>query len=194
MQDLRLAFRALRATPIVTMVAVLSIGLGIGANTAIFSLVNALILRPLPVSAPERLVTVSSAGSHGGRWAWSYPVWEQIHQRAELFDGVAAWAADQFNLASGGEARFVDGLWANGSFFSTLGVARVAGPHVCRRGRYARRRTGRSGGCHQLRFLAKPFRRRGGCDRSSVGSRRCGVPDHRSNAARFLWPRGRPDI
>jgi putative ABC transport system permease protein len=126
MQDLRLAVRALRATPIVTGVAILSIGLGIGANTAIFSLVNALLLRPLPVSAPERLVMISSASSHG-RWAWNYPVWDQIRQRPQLFDGALAWATDQFNLASGGEAQFVDGIWANGSFFSTLGVSALRG-------------------------------------------------------------------
>jgi len=82
MQDLRLACRSLVAAPIVSAVAILSIALGIGANTAIFSLVNALLLRPLPVSAPARLVTISSAGSYGLQWAWSYPVWDQIRQRA----------------------------------------------------------------------------------------------------------------
>ncbi len=60
MHDLRLAVRALRATPIVTAVAILSLALGIGANTAIFSLVNSLLLRSLPVANPQRLVTVST--------------------------------------------------------------------------------------------------------------------------------------
>jgi predicted permease len=126
MQDLRLACRSLVTAPIVSAVAILSIALGIGANTAIFSLVNALLLRPLPVSAPERLVTVSAARSHGRR-AWSYPVWDQIRQRAPLFEGAMAWSADQFNLASGGEAHFVDGIWTSGSFFSTLGIAALRG-------------------------------------------------------------------
>jgi predicted permease len=126
LQDLRLACRSLVTTPIVSAVAILSITVGIGANTAIFSLVNALLLRPLPVSAPERLVTMSTASSRG-RWTFSYAVWDEIRQRAQLFDGAAAWSADQFNLASGGEAHFVNGIWASGSFFSTLGVAASRG-------------------------------------------------------------------
>ncbi|PYR52740.1 MAG: hypothetical protein DMF95_05880 [Acidobacteria bacterium] len=117
MQDLRLAVRALGATPVVTAVATLSLALGIGANTAIFSLLNSLLLRSLPVTAPQSLVTISSAGSHGLKWAWNYPVWDQIRQRTELFDGALAWYPNRFNLASGGETQFVDGLWANGSFF-----------------------------------------------------------------------------
>src|SRR5438445_1805824 len=126
MQYSRLACRSLVTAPIVSAVAILSIALGIGANTAIFSLVNALLLRPLPVSAPERLVSIAAARSQG-RWTWSYPVWDQIRQRPQLFDGAVAWSADQFNLAAGGEAHFVNGLWANGSFFSTLGVAALRG-------------------------------------------------------------------
>jgi putative ABC transport system permease protein len=126
MQDFRLACRSLVTAPIVSAVSILSIALGIGANTAIFSLVNALLLRPLPVGAPERLVTISAARSPG-RWTWSYPVWDQIRQRAQLFDGALAWSADEFNLASGGEAHFVDGIWASGSFFSTFGVAALRG-------------------------------------------------------------------
>jgi hypothetical protein len=72
MQDLRLACRSLVAAPIVSAVAILSIALGIGANTAIFSLVNALLLRPLPISARERLVSIAAARSQG-RWTWSIP-------------------------------------------------------------------------------------------------------------------------
>src|SRR5215208_3220548 len=64
--DLRYAVRALRASPAFTLVAVLSLGLGIGANTAIYSLIDAVILRPLPVSRPEELVEVTMAGSRGG--------------------------------------------------------------------------------------------------------------------------------
>jgi MacB-like periplasmic core domain len=127
MHDLRLALRALSAAPIVTAVAVVSLALGIGVNTAIFSLVNSVMLRPLPVAAPDRLFILSSEGSHGLQWAWNYSVWEQIRARPELFDGVAAWGRSRFNLAQGGETHFVDGLFANGSFFSTLGVPAALG-------------------------------------------------------------------
>ncbi len=125
MHDLRLAIRSLRATPIVSLVAVLSLALGIGANTAIFSLINSLLLRTLPVSAPHRLVIISSSGQN--RWTWNYAVWEQIRQQTELFDGAAAWFQTRFNLASGGESRFVDGAWASGSYFSMLGVPPLLG-------------------------------------------------------------------
>ena len=82
MQDLRLAFRALRATPIVTAVAVLSLALGIGANTAIFSLVNSLILRTLPVADPQRLVILSGRRNSGVRPAFSYATFDQIRRHA----------------------------------------------------------------------------------------------------------------
>jgi predicted permease len=125
-QDVRLAFRTLRATPIVTTVAVLSLALGIGANTAIFSIVNSLLLRALPVRDPARLVLISDSAAPWLR-AWTYSIWEQIQQRPQLFESTAAWSGTRFNLASGGETEFVDGLWASGSFFQTLGVPAVLG-------------------------------------------------------------------
>jgi putative ABC transport system permease protein len=126
MQDLRLAFRALRATPVVTAVAILSLALGIGANTAIFSIVNGLLLRNLPVRDPERLVLVTEGTMMRPR-AWSFPVWEQIRRRPDLFERTAAWSFTRFNLAPGGETAFVDGLWVSGSFFDTLGVPAMLG-------------------------------------------------------------------
>jgi len=129
MQDLRLAIRALRGTPVVSVVAVLSLALGIGANTAIFSLVNSVLMRALPVVAPQRLVvvTTATAASRGTQRWWNYPVWDEIRRRPALFDGAVAWVPNRFNLASGGPAEFVDGLWASGSFFSTLGVRAISG-------------------------------------------------------------------
>ena len=121
MQDLRLAVRSLRATPVVTAVAILSLALGIGANTAIFSLIDSLLLRTLPVREPGRLVMLSSAASRNVN-GWSYPVWEQLHRRAELFESIAGWSPTRFDLATGGETQFVDGIWTTGSFFDTVGV------------------------------------------------------------------------
>ncbi len=136
MQDLRLAIRALAATPIVSIVAVLSLALGIGANTAIFSVVNSLLLRPLPVEAPHRLVSISSdrAVSLGFKagLGWNYQMWDQLRQQAGLatpaagvdpsFAGALAWSPQRFDLAQSGERQEVDGLVASGEFFTTLGV------------------------------------------------------------------------
>jgi len=130
MTDLRLAIRSLRATPIVTAVAVLSLALGIGANTAIFSLVNSLLLRALPVKAPQQLAmmtdgTVMSNGT--GRRSWTNPIWEQVRSHRDLYDGLFAWSNQRFNLAAGGETLFVEGLWASGGMFDTLGVPAILG-------------------------------------------------------------------
>jgi predicted permease len=114
---------------VVTAVAVLSLALGIGANTAIFNLVNGLLLRALPVADPQRLVIVGSktALSHGWEGQWSYQIWDQIRERPELFDGAVTWSSTRFNLAAGGESQFIDGLWTNSSFFKTLSVPLLIG-------------------------------------------------------------------
>ncbi len=136
MQDLRLAIRALGAAPIVSVVAVLSLALGIGANTAIFSVVNSLLLRPLPVTDPHRLVSITSDRAIGlgfkAGLGWSYAMWDQLRQQAgfttgaagenQSFAGALAWSAQRFNLAQGGEMQEVDGLVTSGEFFTTLGV------------------------------------------------------------------------
>jgi putative ABC transport system permease protein len=119
-QDVRLAVRQLRASPLVSAVAILSLALGIGANTAIFSIVNSLLLRPLPVRQPQQLVTLTQG-------SWTNPIWEQIRDRHELFESAFAWSATRFNLASGGEAEFVDGIWASGGMFESLGVGAILG-------------------------------------------------------------------
>jgi putative ABC transport system permease protein len=127
LQDLRLAFRTLRATPIVTFVAVLSLALGIGANTAMFSLVNSLLLRPLPVKDPARLVLLRSH-EQGGYPEWSYPVWNEIRRRPQLFEAVAAWSPiARANFTAEGETLKADGFLASGSFFETLGVSAFVG-------------------------------------------------------------------
>ena len=131
MDDIRLSIRALRANPIVSLVAVLSLALGIGANTAIFSLVNGLLLRALPVAEPQRLVTISSdqainLGFKAGL-GWNYAMWDQLRQRSQAFDGALAWSNQRFNLAATGEAQPVDGLVTSGNFFTVLGVKAALG-------------------------------------------------------------------
>lgn len=125
-RDVRQACRALGATPVPSATALLTLALVIGVNTAVFVIANGLLLRPLPVPEPERLVHVTDSllredGTTRIR-AWSYPAWQQIRQQVALFAGATAWSFSRFDLASGGEARFVEGLWADGNFFAVLGV------------------------------------------------------------------------
>jgi putative ABC transport system permease protein len=123
LSDLRYAVRGLRAAPAFTAVAVLSLALGIGANTAIFSLVDAGMLRPLPVDRPEQLLQVTTTPGGG----ISNPVWEQIRDRQDVFSGLFAWGRWGFNLAAGGEVRSVHGYFVSGQFFDTLGVHAALG-------------------------------------------------------------------
>ena len=128
MHDFRDGFRALRSTPIVTAVAVLSLALGIGANTAIFSILDGLILRTLPVREPQRLALVTEPDGRGGiTWTWTNPIWEAIRDRQQGFDGAFAWSTTRFNLAEGGQTEFVDGIWASGAMFDVLGTPAILG-------------------------------------------------------------------
>ena len=126
MQDLRDAFRALKATPIVTVVAILSLALGIGANTAIFSILDSLMLRTLPVREPQRLGLLGSVDTRRNT-SWTNPIWEQVRERQSLFDGAFAWSGTRFNLAQGGPTELVDGMWASGGLFEVLGVPAILG-------------------------------------------------------------------
>jgi putative ABC transport system permease protein len=123
-QDSRHAIRALRSDPGFAAVTALSLALGIGANTAIFSLIDAVMLKTLPVSHPEELLEVTTGGDQG---YFSNPVWEQIRDRQDAFSGIFAYCRWAFNLASGGEARNVNGAYVSGQFFDTLGVPAVLG-------------------------------------------------------------------
>jgi len=124
MLALKSAIRSLRATPLVSGVAILSLALGIGANTAIFSIVDALLLKSLPVEHAGQLV-VMRAGEF--RASWTNPIWEEIRARPELFDGAFAAGRVGFNAASAGEVEPIDGLFASGDYFRVLGVQPVLG-------------------------------------------------------------------
>jgi putative ABC transport system permease protein len=125
MHDIHHAFRTLRAAPVVSAVAILSLALGIGANTAMFSIVDSLLLRALPVKDPHQLVMVGQLPH--GRTSWTNPIWEAIRDRSQPFDGSLAWFSTRFNLAQGGETQFVDGVWTSGSYFDVLGVRALLG-------------------------------------------------------------------
>jgi predicted permease len=133
-QDLRYGLRQLRSNPAFTAVAVLSLALGIGANTAIFELVNAVRLRTLPVEKPEELAYIdfqkgsSRSGNFSTRSArFTSTQWKEIQDQQQAFSGVMAWSARRFNLAAGGEMRFAEGLFVSGDFFPVLGVQPMMG-------------------------------------------------------------------
>ena len=129
-RDLRFAFRLMRQTPVVSGVAMLSLALGIGANVAIFSLVNALLLKALPIHEPERLVNVTQqprAPQQQGNTSFTYPQWEYLRDNQKFFGGLLATSNAQFNLNTAGEMRRVNGIWVSGHFFDVLGVTTQIG-------------------------------------------------------------------
>ena len=120
-EDLRNGFRQIARNPGFTAIAVLTLALGIGANTALFSIFNSLILRPLPVRDPGSLALLTDG-------SWSYPIWSEITARdAALFDGTLAWSAQRFDLSAGGQTEPIDGAYVSGRLFDVLGVTGIRG-------------------------------------------------------------------
>jgi predicted permease len=133
-QDMRYALRGFGRNPAFALVAILSLALGIGANTALFEVVNAVRLRTLPVADPSSLVEIHIAdreGARGNFQTWfpsvTQPIWREIARQREPFAGLFAWGRDDFSVSSGGEARYAHGLWVSGESFGTLGLAPAAG-------------------------------------------------------------------
>ena len=135
-QDLRYGARMLLKHKSFTVVAALSLALGVGANTAIFQLLDAARLRMLPVKNPQELAEVrptelsmsKTRGNKSARFpAVTNPLWEQLRERQQSFSSICAWGTGGFNLAQGGEARNARALWVSGDFFNTLGVQPVLG-------------------------------------------------------------------
>ena len=122
-QDIRYAFRGLRRTPGFTTIAILSLTLGIGANTTLFTLINAIILRSLPVNHPEELFHVTV----GTDQYLSNPVWEQLRDQQDVFSGIFAYGRWLYNMAPSGEVRPVQTQFVSGQFFDTLGVQPASG-------------------------------------------------------------------
>jgi predicted permease len=132
--DFRYGARQLRAAPAFTLVAVFSLALGIGANSAIFQLINAVGLRGLPVRQPDRLAAVDAApGFFASGWSqgrhrlFTYAQVDQLSTRQEAFSAVLAFGTTRFNLNDSGDVRYAEGLFVTPNFLDVLGVAPVLG-------------------------------------------------------------------
>lgn len=143
-QDGRYGLRQLRRSPAITVVAVLSLALGIGANVAIFSLAAQMLLRPLPVPEPDRLVNLSAPGPKSGGTntrnlaggsdaTFSYPMFRDLEASQQSFTGIAAHRSFVANLATGDQTLASSGMLVSGSYFSVLGLrpalGRLLGPN-----------------------------------------------------------------
>ena len=127
-RDTRYAFRLFARQRTFAIVIVGTLALGIGANTAIFSIIDGLLLRTLPVDDPERLVQLATAAPSAQR-SWTYPIWEEVERQSTRFDGAFAWTRfdAQFDLSTGGESQFVEGVWASAGAFDVLRVKPALG-------------------------------------------------------------------
>jgi predicted permease len=127
LQDLRYAARMLRHNPGFTAVAVLSLALGIGANTAVFSLIDTVLLRMLPVETPEQLVFAERSCPRGCSGAPPYPCFEQFRDRNHYFSGLSAFSARNMRISIDGRTEEAIAQLATGNYFEVLGVKAWAG-------------------------------------------------------------------
>lgn len=130
LSDLGYALRGLRRSPTFTAAAVVTLALGIGANTAMFSIVRAVVLRPLPFPNPERLVALNELDQRAAgepRSSLSWPNFRDWQQQARSFTSMAAYHDTNVTVSAGGPSAHVPGVVASATFFSTLGVAPAAG-------------------------------------------------------------------
>ncbi len=127
LRDLRLALRSLRKAPGFTFVAVLTLGLGIGANTAIFSVVHGVLLRPLPYHEPERIAVVRETYGDGLRGSASGPDFSDWRSRNRSFEQLSAYRLRMLTASGEGEPEEVTGAYVTSDFFRMLGVPLAAG-------------------------------------------------------------------
>jgi putative ABC transport system permease protein len=137
MQDLRFSLRQIRRSPGFMVTAVLTLALGVGANTAIFSLLDQALLRSLPVRAPEQLVILSAPGKmwegHSGNngagveKSFSYPMYRDLRDRATAFDGLIATAPAEVGIARNGASNLANAEIVSGNYFTVLGVPAAKG-------------------------------------------------------------------
>ena len=134
-QDLRYGRRTLAKNPGFTAVAVLTLALGIGGNVAVFSLLDAVLLRPLPYSHPDRLYMFFpvDAKSHHAQVASSYPNFQDWHEQSHAFEAMAGYHEESFNLTGTTEPERLDGLCSTPGLFALLGIPPLLGREFSRR-------------------------------------------------------------
>ncbi len=161
-QDLRYGLRMLLKNPGFTMIAVSTLGLGIGANTAIFTLLDKVLIRPLPVERPDQLVTfVEDAG--GAPAIFSYPLYAELRDRNEVLSGLAAYWQRPFSLSDGNQSERVTGQVVTGNYFDVLGVRPALG-------RFFLLEEDRTPGTHPVVVISHGlWRRRFGADPAVIG-------------------------
>lgn len=134
-RDLRYGLRLLRKNPTFSIVAILTLALGTGANAAIFQLVNAVRLRQLPVERPDELLSIGIDRHGNGRAGTAYgrraihtqSIWEALNAEQQAFSSLIAWGSARWDLSDEGEARPAQGYYVSGAFFEALGVRAHAG-------------------------------------------------------------------
>jgi macrolide transport system ATP-binding/permease protein len=162
-QDIRYAVRTLGKNPGFAVIAVLTLGLGLGANTAIFSLVNTALLRPLPVERPDRLVTLTDAAERRMFPAFSYPNYKDFRDRNDVFSGLIGYRFAQLSLSHDGVNERLWGFLVTGNYFETLGVKSALG-------RVISADDDRSPGAHPVAVVSyKCWRQRFGGDPGVIG-------------------------
>ncbi|HKG20863.1 MAG TPA: permease prefix domain 1-containing protein, partial [Blastocatellia bacterium] len=127
LRDMRYGLRMLARTPGFTAIAVVSLALGIGANTAIFSLVNAALLRPLPVERPEQMVSLTNTAEARMFPTFSYPNYKDIRDRNDVFSGLIAYRFAPLSLSYDGVNERLWGYLVSGNYFDVLGVKAARG-------------------------------------------------------------------
>src|ERR1700751_2388299 len=131
LQDLRYSLRALRKSPIFLAVAVLSLALGIGANTAIFTLINQLVLQPLPVKDPEQLVMLAGRGRHyggnNGPDRLSYPMYQEIRDQNQVLSGMFCTYPATVSATFEGRSELIGADFVSGNYFPVLGIGAAVG-------------------------------------------------------------------
>jgi putative ABC transport system permease protein len=163
-QDLRYGARMLMKKPGFTLIAVVTLSLGIGANTAIFSLVNTILFRPLPVREPYRLVAVFPAIQRTGEpQSFSYPNYVDVRDRNDVLSGLLAYQMVAVSLSRNGNNEIIWGYLATGNYFDLLGVKAALG-------RTFTPEDDRQAGAHPVAVLSYAcWQKRFGADRNIVG-------------------------